>query len=238
VLFGVTSVGNCLAIRTSWYHQAAGSETVALGPVRSGFLTVVLQLAHGQALCSAKTQRILTCAMRKQMRWIIGGILLLGCFNLSLAMLFRPFEGGPRYKCLPVSYWRESLLDWATLRGQTSSAFLRFRMLVGLCTNRGEPAILQGDAATLPVLLVLIRDEDSSVNNQAQSALARLPASKALGRAIVGLFKERDLRVHLFARWLLFSFGRHADRAAPSIVRELLQSEDADVRTEAEALIE
>jgi HEAT repeat protein len=111
-------------------------------------------------------------------------------------------------------------------------------MLVGLCTNRGEPAILRGDATTLPVLLQLIRDEDSSVSNQAGSALARLPASEALWRAIVGLFKEKDPRVHPFARWLLFSFGRHADREVPSVLRELLQSEDSDVRTEAQALLQ
>jgi len=181
---------------------------------------------------------MLTCAMRKHMRWIIGGILLLGYVNLSLAMVFRPFEGGPRYQGLPVSYWRKSLVDWATSRGQTSSAFLRFRMFVGLCTSRGEPAILRGDATTLPVLLQLIRDEDNSVSNQAESALARLPASEALWRAIVGLFKEKDARVHSFARWLLFSFGRHADREVPRALRELLQSEDADVRTEAQALLQ
>jgi hypothetical protein len=192
----------------------------------------------GKVLCGAEPQRILTCAMTKQKRWIIAGILLVGCVNLSLAMLFRPFEGGPRYKGLPVSYWRQSLVDWAASRGQTSSAFLRFRMLVGLCTNRGEPAILRGDATTLPMLLQLIRDEDSSVSTQAESAMARLPASEPLWRAVVGLFKEKDPRVHPFARWLLFSFRRHADREAPSVLRELLQSEDCRVRTEAQALLQ
>jgi HEAT repeat protein len=106
-------------------------------------------------------------------------------------------------------------------------------MLVGLCKDGGQPAILRGDLETLPVLLQLIRDEQSSVSNQAQSALRALPASKVLWRAIVELLNDPDPRVHAIAQGLLFSFGRRADREVLSVLTELLQSEDANTWLEA-----
>jgi hypothetical protein len=44
--------------------------------------------------------------MKKRKLWILCGVLLVGCFGLSWAIFFKPFEGGPRYKGLPLSYWK------------------------------------------------------------------------------------------------------------------------------------
>jgi HEAT repeat protein len=109
---------------------------------------------------------------------------------------------------------------------------LRLQTLLGLRSNGGQPAILGSDQAALPMLLQLIRDEDSSVSGQALYTLRNLPATKALWRAIVEMLNDKDRRVHSIAEGLLFSFGYRADREVLSVLGELLQSEESNIRTE------
>jgi HEAT repeat protein len=163
---------------------------------------------------------------------ILVGVLVVGALGASLAGVFKPFEEGPRYKGMPVSYWRKSLLDWKKSQGRPSMPLLRLQTLLGLRSNGGQPAILGSDQAALPMLLQLIRDEDSSVSGQALYTLRNLPATKALWRAIVEMLNDKDRRVHSIAEGLLFSFGYRADREVLSVLGELLQSEESNIRTE------
>jgi hypothetical protein len=44
---------------------------------------------------------------------ILVGVLVVGALGASLAGVFKPFEEGPRYKGMPVSYWRNMVSVWA-----------------------------------------------------------------------------------------------------------------------------
>jgi HEAT repeat protein len=171
--------------------------------------------------------------MKKRWLLILGGALLAGGLCLALATVFKPFEEGPRYKGLPISYWRRSLLDYSPYSPfweNSSSPLLRVRTLLGLQDAIGRPAILSGDPATLGVLLQLVRDDEKSVNRQAEFALLSLPSSKLDWRAIVKLLKDEDVRVRLIGEMLMRDFGKRADQEAVTVLGELLESEDWNVR--------
>jgi HEAT repeat protein len=170
--------------------------------------------------------------MRRRTVMILVGVLAVGGLGASLVAVFRPFEEGPRYKGLPASYWRMSLLDWRKSQGGSPSPLTRLQTLLGLCSNGGQPAILRGDPATLPMLLQLIRDEDSSVSGEALYALKNLRATKALWRAIVEKLNDKDTRIHSIAEGLLFSFGNRADSNVLPVLSELLQHDESNIRTE------
>jgi hypothetical protein len=128
---------------------------------------------------------------------------------LWLGRPFLSFEPGPRYKGLPVSYWRRALQlsvqktvakDGTVLYSEYRvPAFLPVR-LQDLIGKAGRPAILRGDAPALPIVLLLLKDENEDVRWLAGVSLARICKNSEAERIAPQLWKtlndqDEDLRV-------------------------------------------
>src|SRR5690242_3348521 len=101
---------------------------------------------------------------------IATSLFLITGLVVSLAMLFRPFDGGPRYKAMPVAYWSRAIKEEFR---DASSLSRKVEDFLGLYT-RGQPAVLNGDPNAVPVLLRLRAEEDVEVRIRADIGLLRV----------------------------------------------------------------
>jgi HEAT repeat protein len=180
--------------------------------------------AVAAALCGATARRILTSAMKKRKLWIIGGVLLAGCFGLSWAMLFRPFEGGPRYKGLPLSYWRK------TLDLQRDDLTQRLEIFMGLRNQLGYPAVVNGDPAAVPVLVRLWQDDTSNVGIWMLLIRLEPTSPRDFVSAVVAQSQDRDAAIRKSAVDMLGYVDSEARNEAIAGLIDRLDDEDDDVR--------
>jgi hypothetical protein len=179
--------------------------------------------------------------MKKRKLWIIGGVLLVGCFGLSWAILFRPFESGPRYKGLPVSYWRRAVIEAPkrhdNLRG-------RIETCLGLLDKYENPAIFGGDPAAVPVLMLLLTDKDKDTYWATWNPMSHtldlwdgadsdrfVPADFV--RAIIAEVQNDSPDVRYMAAGVLASYWNRAPAEAIAALIERLQDGDVNVRVRA-----
>ena len=172
--------------------------------------------------------------MKRRTAILVVAMLVAGLAG-SFAILFKPFEDGPRYKGLPVSSWRSAIIRWkrGNFASNSGPVGLRLQSFFGLCTPGGQPSVLGGDPLGPPVLLHLLRDKDEFVRNPVMYALMELPPDKALWNGVKELLQDDDSGVRSSGGRLLLHLGREAGAEAVPVVIELLQSEDTNVRTEA-----
>ena len=109
-------------------------------------------------------------AMRK---WtiILAGVLLAIGSGASWAVVFRAWEPGPRYKGMAAEYWSRAIRDGGPDRSSLSG---KLEYYCGFYDKRGQPAILDGDAAAVPVLIRLLKDTDREVRLRAHMALLNI----------------------------------------------------------------
>jgi HEAT repeat protein len=161
--------------------------------------------------------------MRRQPAKIAVAVTLLGMAFL-LTLVFRPFEGGPRYKGLAVSYWNRAITEWrrgarASADGIPGARPSRFQQFFGLVDSAGKPAVLSGATAALPVLLQLLKDEDEVVSNEVSLALVAQTLDAETCKALAGLLRDRNPRVRMLARSLLLQSGATAAPALAELLR-------------------
>src|SRR5438445_13760754 len=99
--------------------------------------------------------------MKKRLVILLGAGLLVS-FCVAVVITFKPFEKGPRYRALPVSYWGIAVSRYLHRSPATTNAdplSIRLQTILGLYTKGAQPAILRGDPAALPVPLHLLRLE-------------------------------------------------------------------------------
>ncbi|HEV3116966.1 MAG TPA: hypothetical protein VGY58_07945 [Gemmataceae bacterium] len=154
--------------------------------------------------------------MGRKARRTISAALLAGV-SIVLILIFRPFEGGPRYRGLSVGHWKKAIIDWrrsgrASDRGPASSADVvsRLEKLVGFRDASYKPAVLSGDAAAMPVLLQLLNDNDALLTNEVSLALLASDPDEEECIALAALLRSEKWRIRKLSRLLLVQAGRVA----------------------------
>src|SRR5438552_628344 len=107
---------------------------------------------NGPIIIGASEQRAGGRMMRRRILVPLGVLLFAG-FCLSVTMVYRPFEPGPRYKGLPLSYWRKAFREYGQEQFRLTG---RLEAWLGLRGEQDVPAVLSGDPAAVPVLLNLL----------------------------------------------------------------------------------
>ena len=152
------------------------------------------------------------------------GILLIAVIGVAVAICFRAFETGPRYKGQSVSYWREAIVAWNDGMLHIESVTGQIRGLLGLCDTNGKPSVLAGGLNTVPLLRILTMDEDRTVSRAALLRLAEL-------------LTEKDPKIRTSAAEVLRScFGRGEECDEDVIVQTALVLELGDPTATAEIL--
>jgi len=107
---------------------------------------------------------------------ILSSAVLAGGLATYLALLLGAFDRGPRYKGMTAAYWGR------TLQGPTRSSSIacRVEQLCGFYDNFGKPAILSGEAETIPVLLEVLNFHTPNDSEDAQDRKARSAAFQQL----------------------------------------------------------
>jgi hypothetical protein len=99
--------------------------------------------------------------MRRRTAIILVGVLAVGGMGASLAAVFKPFEGGPRYRGMPCSYWKRVLFD---NEAHHTSLITRLETFIGLRDKSGLPAIYYASPSeALPIMFHLYRDDNAQV---------------------------------------------------------------------------
>jgi hypothetical protein len=93
--------------------------------------------------------------MKRRTIQILVGVLALGGLGFCLALTFRPFEAGPRYRGLPTSYWKNAVQSYVEQKPPT--LVRRLETYLGLRDKNGMPSVLEDDPAAVPIRLNLIR---------------------------------------------------------------------------------
>ena len=154
--------------------------------------------------------------MGRKARRFISAALLAGV-SIVLILIFRPFEGGPRYRGLSVGYWKNAIINWhrsqrAGRLGHASSAdvLVRLEKLVGFRDASYKPAVLSGDGAALPVLLQLLNDNDALLTHEVSLALLASDPDEEECVALAALLSSEKWRLRKLSRLFLVQAGRVA----------------------------
>ena len=73
--------------------------------------------------------------MKRRTIQILVGVLVVGGLGFCLALTFRPFEAGPRYRGLPTSYWKNAVQSYAEQKPPT--LFRRLESYLALRNKNG-----------------------------------------------------------------------------------------------------
>jgi HEAT repeat protein len=169
--------------------------------------------------------------MRLRRRWVLTGVVLMmplllwgGYLGPALLRQERFYHG------LPSSYWARAVRRWhraSSRRHQRSPAwFDAVMMYSGL---RGEPAVLQGDPAAVPVLADLARNSDENVRWRAGRALARVgPAAKEAVPILLEVMHEKSLFVRSEAAEALVRIGPTRDEVMPTVLQLIARGQSGD----------
>lgn len=180
--------------------------------------------------------------MRRRTVIILVGVLAVGGMGASLAGVLRPFEVGPRYKGLPLSYWRSAV----AIRYWDSKPSLsrRLETLCGLREKSGRPIIFRGDPAAAPVLLRLRRDPTTQFNvirdmfAAYDSTSPPNPFLKAeFVKAVTAQLRNPNREARREAMDFLRSTWHKASSETVAGLIGTLQDEDADVRAKSIAML-
>ena len=140
--------------------------------------------------------------MKRRTVMILVGVLVVGALGTSLAAVFRPFEGGPRYKGMPVSYWQQDLREYLESEitgGRPSSLVARLKYHLGFRNRHGVPAVVGNDPKATPLLLELMKCRDMrEVRGHAYYALRAIDAD-ALRSGLTNLFESSNKEERTFA---------------------------------------
>jgi hypothetical protein len=140
--------------------------------------------------------------MKRRTVMILIGVLAVGGLgaSLDLAVLFSPFEQGPRYKGMPVSYWRQEVHSWERISSSAGPSTLaaRLKSHLGFRDKNGVPAVLGDDPEATPVLLQLLRDDDIFVRERAFHALRHIDGNE-LRSGLMSLFNSGKKNDRTFA---------------------------------------
>jgi hypothetical protein len=154
--------------------------------------------------------------MGRKARRLISAALLAGV-SIVLILIFRPFEGGPRYRGLSVGYWKKTIINWGRSQragrlGHASSADVvaRLEKLVGFRDASYKPAVLSGDGAAVPVLLQLLNDNDALLTNEVSLALLASDPDHEECVALAALLRGEKWRIRKLTRLFLLRAGRVA----------------------------
>jgi hypothetical protein len=123
--------------------------------------------------------------MKKRAIVLLLGVVLLTSSGAFWAAVYKPWEPGPRYKGMTVAYWSRAIKEGRPLGGD--SLVGKLEQFFGLYDQVGRPAILNGDAATIPVLVRLLTGEDREAALAARATLLRVAASPSAGKAVRAL---------------------------------------------------
>jgi hypothetical protein len=137
-------------------------------------------------------------------------------------MLFKPFEEGPRYKGLPLSYWRKTL-DLQRDDRLTQ----RLEIFLGLRNKLGCPAVLI-DPAAVPVLVRLWRDDTTDVWVRMLMPDSDPPSPRDFLRAVIAQLHDKDGTVRASAADMLGAIGYSRQEVVAALIER-----DGTVRVEA-----
>jgi hypothetical protein len=179
-------------------------------------------------------------------RWLLRAVLLLSVVLVgALAVpvvhwrLWGWLRGESFYRGRPTSYWSREAADWCMdhdwgcipgLRRHTLPDVLgydrtdRLERCLHIPPRQGEAAevLWAGDEAAVPVLIELLKDEDSDVRGEAARALGRAgPRARGAIPALVELVSDgqvNEVSVHELAAEALGRMGRDARAAVPALL--------------------
>src|SRR5260370_659252 len=139
--------------------------------------------------------------MRRRTVVILVGFLAVGGLGASFVAVFRPFEPGPRYKGMPVSYWKRVVKE--DIGGHPQSLTTRIQTLLGLRAKSGTPAIFRFDPEAAPVVLHLRICGDNAVQDSISQVFLSTLITSPPGQGITAEFANAVVaELHNENRWI------------------------------------
>jgi hypothetical protein len=187
--------------------------------------------------------------MKRRTVIVLLGVLAAGGLAASLAAVFRPFEPGPRYKGMPISYWRNMVSVWALQntpfpQRRASTLTEHLEVFLGFRDNDRLPSIISGDPEAVPALLYLLGTDDSIVvyvlyaltQTKSFPPPGEFDADKYL-KAVPAQLRSQNYWASILAAELLHLYSRGAGTATVAELAALLHDENVSARWQAVKLL-
>jgi len=169
----------------------------------------------------------------KRVLWLGLGLFVSGCiifFSPIRWQLVRLIWKEPQYRNMPLSYWRERIIDDVEARKGEKGPFEILNRLIW--KGKDDAAIPEGDPDAVPILLELLIDEDPRVRAGAAYELSFRPTNEGVITALVDRIRDVDSKVRIESINSLRRLGPSAKIAVPVLLRAI-DDPDESVRESA-----